>query len=170
MCVCVCCDGQSDVWHFIINQPLHGDVVVFVVCCCLFPSLLGFYPTLTRWPPVLSEERHPHLMTLTLWSVIKSKKSQEIKVLLALICLFSSKRFVLLVFLVYCCHCAARLISSNSEPGNTWDPPTLETSLQHVALFINLSVAKSPEEASRGDKNFSCHGKIGVEDTEYISV
>lgn len=25
----------------------------------------------------------------------------------------------------------------NSEPGNARDPPTLETSLQHVALFIN---------------------------------
>lgn len=39
------------------DQPLSGNIVVFVVCC-LFPSLLGFNPTLARRPPVLSKERH----------------------------------------------------------------------------------------------------------------
>lgn len=42
----------------------------------------------------------------------------------------------------------------NSEPGNARAPPTLETSLQHVALFINLSVAKRLGEKSRGSKRF----------------
>lgn len=42
----------------------------------------------------------------------------------------------------------------NSEPGNQRAPPTLETSLQHVALFINLSVAKCLGEKSRGSKRF----------------
>lgn len=44
------------------DQPLSGNIVVFVVCC-LFPSLLGFNPTLARGPPVLSEERHRGWMT-----------------------------------------------------------------------------------------------------------
>lgn len=37
----------------------------------------------------------------------------------------------------------------DSEPGNKRDPPTLETSLQHVALFINWSVAKPRGEEQR---------------------
>lgn len=47
------------------DQPLLWDIVVFVVCC-LFPSFLGFNPTLTRRPPVLSEEWHRGSLTVNL--------------------------------------------------------------------------------------------------------
>lgn len=46
------------------DKPLYGHVVVFVVCCGLFPSLLGFNPTLAGGPPILSQKRHLHLMML----------------------------------------------------------------------------------------------------------
>lgn len=121
------------------DQPLRGNIVVFVVCCCLFPSLFGFNPTLTRRPPVLSEERHRGWMPR--WrSLVELSR-------------IPSQTYVVLEFLVWCCHCAAPLISSSQNPETSEAPPTLETSPQHVALFINYGVAKR----RAGKRRQVCH-------------
>lgn len=66
-------------------------------------------------------------------------------------CVSSQKLSLCLVSRLYCCHRAASLISSCSEPGNGEAPPTLETSLQHVALFINCGGCKmSRRKRERG--------------------
>lgn len=83
------------------DQPLHGDVVVFVVCCCLFPSFLGFYPTLTRRPPVLSEKRHPQLANAKINKVNKCVRNMRKRPELEIISASASEYSVFLpVFLL----------------------------------------------------------------------
>lgn len=68
----------------------------------------------------------------------------EVSSVLGTLCLVSVSSVVVTAQLLYIC--------SRLEPGSTEAPPTSETSLQHVALFINRGVAKSAAGGSRGGR------------------